>query len=839
MSTRHRRTSWFLLLLGAISLVVYWPLYTGGYTLAGNAADLIMPAFSHMREALLQGTWPLWNKYQLQGIATSMDLIYWNPVYLLLAMVFSSPDIALNALYLFLIFLSGLGFYKLSGLILENDRSAVLSGLCYPLAGFFVVPGAQIEVITAAAWIPILLYSHQRYFQVGKIRDLSILAISFYLFATGTSPGLVCTGVALLLAQGIYNQLHYGSLPARRNLYSLATISAAGFLIWRIYLERWIAYVNTPDFIPEPEHLKSFIHDLSSLVFSKTTAVETDDWGFTGPVHVHMFAGILVVVLALFAIAYSRTKIDRRLGLLSLVFLGLSVLFTLILKATSGHFLLSFSGMVTGAKLLFIGNVLLLGVRGLEKGLSADRKNRLSFQIPFLITGGIALLGGVVLKVLHIPGLSSWLLQLDLWKSAFFLFCAAAFFFIRSPQWRWIALGGLIIAELGISNYLNQDSNLYPRYPSSVFSDQIHAPEHIPHHIDINQPIGRYLDADFQLTSLHKNTGTLFKKIVRDGYWPWMSNLQAEIFTTPGHEEQLRYPLFYLSRDTTSQTLPSYTNYGDHITLRSQTDHHWELSFLNHYEKFLILNQNYDKNWIAYIDLQRISIAPTRAGMMKIPVKPGVHTVTFQYRSDGLIHIFGVTMVVFILLIIFMIKSRTFPMTALALCFPVLMVFGLNWTKSTSQTHETSNQEPAVDSADYLMNYENSTPYWFVRPKQITPLHSFDGYRSESFDQTAEYSATLQVHRDALKGKNELKYRFQLKAPKSVDLAIVVKTYTDDDDAYNIRYVTSLDTEQWRTLEGQFPLQELQDPLVKAEFYIWNYKKQDFLIDDIEIKLNP
>src|SRR5680860_189497 len=99
MRTRHHSTSWFLLLLAAMTLIIFWPLYSGEYTLKGEAADLLMPLFSHIREALWQGEWPLWNKYQYQGTGTSIFPVYWNPVYLLLGSLFSSPDLALNCLY--------------------------------------------------------------------------------------------------------------------------------------------------------------------------------------------------------------------------------------------------------------------------------------------------------------------------------------------------------------------------------------------------------------------------------------------------------------------------------------------------------------------------------------------------------------------------------------------------------------------------------------------------------------------------------------------------------------------------------------------------------------------
>ena len=70
-------------------------------------------------------------------------------------------------------------------------------------------------------------------------------------------------------------------------------------------------------------------------------------------------------------------------------------------------------------------------------------------------------------------------------------------------------------------------------------------------------------------------------------------------------------------------------------------------------------------------------------------------------------------------------------------------------------------------------------------------------------------------------------------------LGVVLKTYGFDGESYNIDYLNSLESGGWTTVEGLFRLYSLSGPLDKAEWYIWNYKEREFLIDDIEIKLNP
>lgn len=831
MSTRHRPTYLFLLTLGMLTLAVYGPLYFGTYTLTGSTADLICSAFSHMAEAFQQGTFPLWNKYQLQGLNTSIFPVYWNPVYLVLALLFSSPGIALNALHLFLIFVSGLGFYKWAGSYLKNKNSVFLAGLIYPLIGFFTTHGTDLNVINTAAWMPVLLYSHRSYLRKGTFRYGAILGLSFYLFATATSPGLVLAGGTLLLAQTMMWSPHDHNRGRHRRIYALCIPGLSGFLVWKIYLIRWRTYDYSAEFIPAPTTLSHFFQDMVGLALPKTPALEANLSIGAESGHHMMHIGILLIIMTVFTGMHRPTRTDRRLGLAAFIFLGLTLMLLLLRSFTTGGTSVITTEALVGFKFFFVGALIVLGLRGLDKSVKPTTQSKLPFL--FLISGGLAVGTALVLKLLNPSGLPFGLQQTDLWKSVSFLLIASVVCFIRLPRWRWIALASLILVELGI----NQESYLSTPNLIGTTTERPHATAGVSNGIiELHQPVGKFRDSDFSWPNRQRNIGTLTRTLVKDGYWPWRSDRQTTHMDTPDHNAQLRYPLFYLSRDTTGSATPIYTHLQEHITILSHSDHHWELSFLNQYEKFLILNQNYHKDWIAYIDQERVPVHPTDTGMMKIAVKPGLHTATFLFRSDGLLHLFGVTMVVILLMVIFMISTKTFPLSAFGPGIPILMVFVLNTFQNKPASKE---KEPSREPADYVMNYESNRPFWFVQADQITPWDSFDGYRAESFDANAEYSATLQLHRSALKGKTALGYRFRLKAAAPVDVAVVAKTYSQNDESYNIHYLTSLDTDKWHTLEGQFSLQEPEPPLVKTEFYLWNYKEQDFLIDDIEIKLSP
>ncbi len=827
-----------MLLFTAMTFVVFLPLYMGGYTLRGEATDLLMPVFSHMREALLQGEWPLWNKYQNQGIATSVWPLYWNPACLILAWVLPSPDLALNAWYLILLFIAGLGFYKFAGLFLKNQRLITLAGLCYPLTGFFVVQSQDMGLITTAAWLPLLLYETIRYQNTEKSHHLSFLAIGYFMFMTGTSQGFVLMVTCLLGILMLYAVLSKKH-SITKSIYPFATILLTGFLIWKIYWERWQSYVDSPGYGSLKTSVSQSFHDLSSLFLSKTTGTPAWFMGQEGPVQFHSFIGLIILVLALLSFWYSKTRVDRRLAYACLLLLFLGIIFPLFENTASTFSGMSGLALSAGIKILLVICLVVLGLRGLENISSDPKKGRIPFLVLSLVFAGVALIPMDISPIRTDSALTFWFIHMDLWKSALFLFLAGILLWIRGPSLRLLLLSGLILVEIGLSSWLNQDSNLYNEYPSSLFSDEISYPEVKSETIDLTTPVGRYTDEDLQIASLDRNTGTLFRRIVRDGYWPWITKLHEKNENTVTRDEQLRYPLFYFSRDTSSQAKPNYTNFDNFITVLSESDHTWELSILGEYEKFLIFNQNYNKNWMATIDSERIPVLRTSAGMIKIPIVPGLHKVVFQYRTDGLLHIFVVSMIALAVLMIFLLIKRVFPLSVLVAGIPVVVIYLM--APIGHQPKFTGVIQPKVDadSADYIMNYEEKALFWHARSVQITTEDSFDGYRSEMLHKNAEYSATLQIHKNALKGKKELEYKFYLKSTKPINTAVVLKTYSVEEDSYNIQYITSLNSDKWEAIEGRFSLEDLPAPLVKLDFYIWNHEKQDFLIDDIQVKLNP
>ena len=835
MNSGIKNPYWFVLLLTGITAVIYWPIYSGAFTLGGEASDLLLPVLSHIREAIMQGDWPLWNKYQSQGLATDIFPLYWNPIFLISGAVFPNPALALNGIYLSLLILAGTGFYKLSGLVTEDQKTAVLGGLCYPILGFFCVNGSEIATISAAAWTPILVYLNHRYQKSGHTHSLILIALGYYLLVTMTSPGFILMVSALLICQAWW-YLKSGPVPTFRLWYLGGTLAAAGFLVWRILWTREMSYVPSPSPDLSGQSILRFLYDLTSFILPKTTAVPTPLAGLEGPASFHFYSGIIILTMALVGLFFKTTGLDRRLVRGALVCLIAAGLASFAGEKWPGWTFWAGEPFIIFLKMGLTSLVLLLGLRGMEKIVNDGPQIKYGILLLSLIGAGIGFYIENTVTTSGENSLISWYIQLDAWKSAFFLILTAIALWIPSIRVRYWLIGVLILADAGVINVLNQDLNLYHDYPIAGFAENIRYPEVIHSPIDVDQPAGRYSDLDFASSGLNHNTGTLFKHLVRDGYWPWVHKSRASVPDST-RQRAFRYPLSYLSRDTSGVAAPTIFNLDDEIHIETQGNHLWVLSVLNHHEKYLILNQNFDPNWRAFVDELQIPVERTLSGAMRIPVKPGSFRVKFDYIPDGILNLFGVMMVVAAGLILFLLLKKKFPIPVLMLGIPWLVIYLINPDGGEPVRHVKSvsgeNQEV------YKMTYEERVDRWFVRGDQLTIVNSHGGYRSELFNEEFIYSATLQLPATDLEGIRELEYRFHLHSDQPVDLGVVLKTYGFDGESYNIDYLNSLESGGWTTVEGLFRLDSLSGPLDKAEWYIWNYKEREFLIDDIEIKLNP
>src|SRR5690554_2159636 len=326
---------WFLFLLALTTVAVFWPIYNGNFTLGNDAADLLMPTLSHIRSSLLQGHFSYWNPFQLQGLDTTIFPPYWNPLFLLCALLFPSPATALGAIYLTLLFIGGMGFFKLTGVFTTKKESALVGGLSFPLLSLFVVSGTDLGIVAFAAFLPGLAYVNHRYHTTSQWKYLLLLIPGIFLLSTITSIGFVLCCCLLLLGQGWFSshpERRIGTLSSQ-----LAGMALGGLLVWRTTLERAEAMTPLTDSTHDAIHT---IHDLLSFLLPQTKSMPAEFAGVNGPASFHHYIGITLLIWAGINLLTRRSKNDLKMAVFAILCLGGAILATGL--EPSGP---SFSGM--------------------------------------------------------------------------------------------------------------------------------------------------------------------------------------------------------------------------------------------------------------------------------------------------------------------------------------------------------------------------------------------------------------------------------------------------------------------------------------------------------------
>src|SRR5699024_7231475 len=266
------------------------------------------------------------------------------------------------------------------------------------------------------------------------------------------------------------------------------------------------------------------------------------------------------------------------------------------------------------------------------------------------------------------------------------------------------------------------------------FAEKIARPEKKSFDFHPDQSIGKYKDSDFQIGSVYRNTGTYFHQIVRDGYWPYESRFHHILEKSDRYNQQLRFPLIYLSKYTGDFLLPDSLNFDDQITLQSSSLNRYEINVLTHAPATMIFNQNYHKNWRAYLDGKITPLHRTNYSMIKTNIPAGQHKIILRYTSGGTNHLFWTTMILLNSCGFFLIRKNKFPPHLLLFGFPAIFIMLVN---IVTENAPSSPNIPSEEEWDYSMNYESKQDFWYFRPDQITVNDSYDGYRAESM--TEEY----------------------------------------------------------------------------------------------------
>ncbi len=184
------------LLIALMCILAFWQVAFLNQSLKWDILDGYLPGHYFISECLRNNIFPLWNPYQQLGFPIYADLINTNyPVNMLLARLFPYTNVTFHVLFIIYLIIAGWGAYKLSGQLGIIDKVAVLTGVAYPLSGYFTGNAQHMQFIIGASWLPYAVLYFLKLSKEGKFKNLLCFVIFTYLLITGGYPP-----IAILLA---------------------------------------------------------------------------------------------------------------------------------------------------------------------------------------------------------------------------------------------------------------------------------------------------------------------------------------------------------------------------------------------------------------------------------------------------------------------------------------------------------------------------------------------------------------------------------------------------------------------------------------------------------------
>ncbi len=240
---RHR-TWLFLLGLGGVLALLYWPAVTmQGVFYVGDIYRLGYPARLAYAQALRQGHIPLWTPDALGGypvLAEGQTGSYY-PLNLLLYRLLPIT-LALNYSVLLSFWIAGAGAFAYARTVGLRRGPAFLSGCVFMLGGFLPDHLDHLNMLAAAAWLPLLLWALERALQRPGWRPWTLVAVIFGVQGLAGHPQVSLLTALLAAGYAALGPLARAQAPwsVRRQARSLAFCVAALGMGGALALVQWL-----------------------------------------------------------------------------------------------------------------------------------------------------------------------------------------------------------------------------------------------------------------------------------------------------------------------------------------------------------------------------------------------------------------------------------------------------------------------------------------------------------------------------------------------------------------------------------------------------------------------
>ncbi len=505
-----------------------------GVFYVGDIYRLGYPARLEYAQALQQGRVPLWTPNAVAGypvLAEGQTGAYYPPNLLLYR--FLPLPMALNYSILAAFWLAGAGTFAYARSVGLRRLPAFLGGCTFMLGGFLSGHLNHLNMLSAVAWLPLLLWAVERATRQAGRRRWALVGLIFGLQGLAGHPQISLLSALLAAAQAAAGPLvgAAGSLNLRRQAAQVIFCGAALAFGAALASVQWAPTYQLTRLSQrgqglDLEFFTSFSLSPAHYITMLWPFIQGNPYPLTS-VETIGYVGVLPLVLAILAPARRR---DRVVGLWGVVAIG-GILLSLGRWNPLYHWLMYvpvFNMFRAPARYLLWVDlaIAILAAANLDSLLAQMEERASAWRQRLGPVGGLALLGmgGLWVSRLPLAGLvASWRLLPLLWL-------AATVGLLLALQWRpparlWAALVvGLLVADLAAFNGVyNQTYNAvmspadFGRSPEVLrFLRQDAGPE--PYRVYTSEKIVPVLSV--MRESLYPNIQLLYGVQSLSGYYP-------------------------------------------------------------------------------------------------------------------------------------------------------------------------------------------------------------------------------------------------------------------------------------------------------------------------------
>jgi len=154
----------YITLLLVIAITGFWQISFLKYSVTHDMINCWIPWRYYISECFQNHVFPFWNPYQHLGYPIHADLQgpTWYLESILLSITTGQTNYTLHYLFVFYVFMAGMGMYFLSLAFQSNKTIAFITGVCYMLGGFFVAHVQHFYAIIGAAWLPFIILNYYK-----------------------------------------------------------------------------------------------------------------------------------------------------------------------------------------------------------------------------------------------------------------------------------------------------------------------------------------------------------------------------------------------------------------------------------------------------------------------------------------------------------------------------------------------------------------------------------------------------------------------------------------------------------------------------------------------------